>query len=185
MLTNTYQYLNGVKIIDTNTYSYAISYDDETVTGRTYYSILTLTDSKGDNSSISPYGRFSNEKYHFDSFKTNGYSWLLGFKQEFDNVIFNRDMVFGTELIHRSEGYHSLLAGEPLSFDSYSNIGDTYNTYLGLRYDKNTIIKLRYYVYDANNKMTKGILSPVSGDLVKDNGNGNYEYLILQLYIDF
>ena len=72
-----------------------------------------------------------------------------------------------------------------MSFDSYSNIGDTYNTYLGLRYDKNTIIKLRYYVYDANNKMTKGILSPVSGDLVKDNGNGNYEYLILQLYIDF
>ncbi len=185
MLTNTYQYLNGVDIIDTNTYSYAVSYDDESVTGRTYYSILTLTDSKGDNSSLSPYGRFSNELYHFDEFKTHGYSWLLGFKQEFDNVIFNKDMVFGTEFIHRSDGYHSLLAGEPLSFDSYSNIGDTYNTYIGLRYDKNTIIKLRYYKYDAKNKMTKGILSPVSTNLVDDGANGNYEYLILQLYIDF
>lgn len=185
MLTNTYQYLNGVDIIDTNTYSYAISYDDEAVTGRTYYSIITLSDSKGDNSSLSPYGRFSNELYHFDEFKTHGYSWLLGFKQEFDNDIFNKDMVFGTEFIHRSDGYHSLLAGEPLSFDSYSNIGDTYNTYIGLRYDKNTIIKLRYYKYDANDKMTKGILSPVSTKLVDDGSNGNYDYLILQLYIDF
>ena len=94
-------------------------------------------------------------------------------------------MVFGAEFIHRSEGYHSLLAGEPLSFDSYSNIGDTYNTYVGLRYDKNTIIKLRYYKYDANNKMTKGILSPVSTVLIDDGHNGNYDYLILQLYIDF
>ncbi len=185
MLTNTYQYLNGIDIIDTNTYSYAISYDDESVTGRTYYSILTLTNSKGDNSSLSPYGRFSNDLYHFDEFKTHGYSWLLGFKQEFDNVIFNRDLVLGTEFIHRSEGYHSLLAGEPLSFDSYSNIGDTYNTYVGVRYDKNTIIKLRYYIYDANDKMTKGILSPVSTKLVDDGSNGNYDYLILQLYIDF
>lgn len=180
MVTNTYQYLNGVKIIDTNTYSYAISYDDEATTGRTYYSILTLTDSHGDNSSLSPYGRFSNNKYYFDTFKTNGYSWLLGFKQEFDDVFLNRDVVFGTEFIHRSEGYHSLLAGEPLSFDSYSNIGDTYNTYIGLRYDKNTIIKLRYYKYDANDKMTKGILSPITTKLIDDGHNGNYDYIISQ-----
>lgn len=185
MITDTYQYLNGVNIIDTDTYSYALSYDDEAISGRTYYSIFTTTNSEGDNSSLSPYGRFSNDLYHFDKFKTHGYSLLLGFKQELDNVIFNKDMVFGMEYIHRSDGYHSLLAGEPLSFDSYSNIGDTYNAYIGLRYDKNTIIKLRYYEYDANNKMTKGILSPVSTRLIDDGSNGNYNYLILQIYIDF
>ena len=185
MITDTYQYLNDVNIIDTNTYTYAVSYDDEANTGRTYYSIFTRTFSDGDNSSLSPIGRFSNEKYHFDKFKTNGYSWLLGFKQELDDVIFNKDMVIGFEYLHRSQGYHSLLAGEPLSFDSYSNIGDTYNPYIGLRYDKNTLLKLRYYKYDAKDKMTKGILSPVSGDLIKDGNNGNYENLILQLYIDF
>ena len=185
MITDTYQYLNDVKIISTNTYSTALSYDDESETGRTYYGILTLSDSEGDNSSLSPYGRFSNEKYHFDKFKTNGYSLLLGFKQEIDSLIFNKDFVYGIEYLHRSPGYHSLLAGEPLSYDSYSNIGDSYNTYIGIRYNKNIVTKLRYYRYISDGKMTKGILSPVSGDLIKEEGNGNYDSIILQLYIDF
>lgn len=185
MLTNTFQYLNDVKIISTDTYSLALSYDDEAITGRTYYSILTMTDSVGDNSSLSPIGRFSTDEYHFDKFETNGYSWLLGFKQEIDNLIFNKDFVFGIEYLYRSEGYHSLLAGEPLSYDSYSNIGSSYNTFIGMRYDKNTMFKLRYYRYDSHDRMTKGVLSPVSTDLVNKDGNGDYNSIILQLYIDF
>lgn len=185
MITDTYQYLNGVKIIATNTYSLALSYDDEATTGRTYYSIFTYSNSHGDNSSLSPYGSFHNDEYYFDKFDTSGYSWLLGFKQEFDNLIFNKDFVYGFEYLYRSEGYHSLLAGEPLSYDSYSNIGSSYNTYIGIRYDKNIVTKLRFYRYDAEGKMTKGILSPVSGDLINKEGNGNYNKIILQLYIDF
>lgn len=184
MLTKTYQYVNKIKIIDTDTYTLALSYDDEANSGRTYYSILTLTESTGDNSSLSPRGRLSNNKYHFDTFETNGYSFLLGIKQEIDNMIFDYDGIIGFEYLKRGEGYHSLLAGEPQSYDSYSNIGDIYNPYIGVRFDKDVLLKLGYYKYDTN-KMTKIGLSPVSGDLIKNGDNGSYDSIILQLYIDF
>ena len=51
MITDTYQYVNGHKILSTDTYSIALSYDDEINTGRTYYSIFTKTYSEGDSSS--------------------------------------------------------------------------------------------------------------------------------------
>ncbi len=186
MLTNTYQYVNNKKIIDTDTYSLALSYDDEISTGRTYYTIYTYSDSKGDTSSLSPLKvPFSTDYYHFDKFNTKGYSLLLGFKQELDNVLFNKDMVFGLEYLHRSKGYHSLLAGEPFSYDSYSNIGDSYNIHTGIRFNKNTILKLRYYHYDNNGVMTKPMLSTVTTDENNGDSTGSYDSWTLQLYIDF
>lgn len=186
MLTDTYQYVNDVKIMDTDTISLALSYDDEMNTGRTYYTIFTHSNTKGDTSSLSPLNMsFTTDYYHFDKFETSGYSWLLGFKQEYDSLLFNKDMVFGMEYLHRSEGYHSLLAGEPLSYDNYSNIGDTYNVYTGIRFNKNVLLKLRYYQYKDNGKMTKPILSTVTTDSSNGKSSGNYHSYSLQLYIEF
>lgn len=186
MGTNTYQYLNDVKIMDTDTYSVALSYNDEIDTGRTYYSIFTKTFTDGDTTSLSPTRTpYQDSYYHFDKYETEGYSLLLGAKQELDNVIFDKDVVIGAEWLRRSEGYHSLLAGEPISYDSYSNIGDSYTLYTGIRINKNVVFKLRYMNYDNNGKMTKPILTTVPTDSKNGSSSGNYDFYSLQLYIEF
>ena len=184
MLTNIYQYVNKVKIIDTNTASLAVSYDNEIDTGTTYYSILTYSNSIGDTISMSPTGNnYITDYYHFGKFETSGYSWLLGIKQELDSLVFNKDIVLGFEYLRISPGYHSLLAGEPFSSNSYSKIGDNYSSFIGVRFDKNTILKFRHYKYENNGLMTKSILTTVSTNA--DESSGSYDAFSIQLYIDF
>lgn len=178
------QVLNGKKIIDTNTATIAMSYNDDTSSGRTYYGLFTYSSSKGDTANIlSGVGRSSSAVTHFDEFKTNGYFYLLGAKQEIDSFVYNRDLVIGLEYMYRKPGFHALLAGKPLSRTTYSDIGSMYNAFIGLRLDKDTLIKLRYYKYDSEGESTKGILSTThTSDF---NNDQSQETFSLELYIDF
>lgn len=186
MFTKMDQFVNGYKIIDTDTYSLALSYDDEVDSGRTYYGVYTRTFTQGDTSSMSPIGKpTSNSYYHFDKFKTSGHSLLLGIKQELDRSKYTKDMVIGFEYLKRTEGYHSLLAGEPLSYDNYSNIGESFNSYVGLRLNKDMLLKFRYFKYYDNGKMTKPFLTTVPVDSVEGCSSGNYSTYTIELYFEF
>lgn len=181
------QYLNDIKVIDTDLLTTGLLYNDEAESGRSYYTILSYSKNDGDTTSLSPYGvPFVNKEYYLDKFTENGYFYLLGIKQELDNVIFNKDVVVGYEFSYRSPGYHSLLAGRPVSLNSYSDIGYTNNVFVGLRIDKNNIVKLRYYNYDPNGMATKKGMSTVSTNAsdVSDKTTG-FDGFILQWYLDF
>lgn len=185
-LMDIYQYLNGVKIIDTNNAAVGISFNDEKNTGRTYYTILSYSSSTGDTSSLSPIGSsFSTDIYHFDKFKSSGYYYLIGIKQELDNVLFNSDIVLGAELSYRSPGYHSLLAGRPISPHSYGDIGYFANIYAGIRINKNNMFKIRYFHYDNNGLSTKYGLSTESTSSFITDKDDKYDAIILQWYYDF
>jgi hypothetical protein len=181
------QIVNGYKIISSDIASLAVSYDDQEVNGNTYYSTLTFSNSRGDSSALSPTGStFINKEYYFGDFKTNGYNIMVGFKKEFDNIVFNKDVSFGVEYMYKSPGYHSLLAGKPISPYSYGEIGYTTNINVGLRLDKDNVLKLRYCDYDQRGKTTMKGLTPVSTSI--DNVNNAVEHsnsVMLQWYSDF
>ena len=212
-VANVYQYMNTVDVIDSNVYSLGVSYDESVTTGRTYYAIASWSQSKGDTGSLAytydySYGVYSpmykpdpdggqpeppngsqpfhNDSAQYDSFKTSGYFALIGVKQEIDNVIFGKDLVLSAEYAYRSGGYHSLLAGRPLSPHAYADIGNFYNLSAGVRIDKNNMIKLRYYMYDTNGASTKYGFTPVTTDATNVNGAlTRYQAIILQWYYDF
>ena len=185
-LSFMYQYVNGVRILDTDNYALGISYDDRLDTGRTYYSIIAHSRTSGDNTALSPFKvPYDDKQYHFGKVKTSGYHMLVGVKQDIDNFIYKKDLVFGAEYLYQSAGYHSLTVGRPLSPSSYGDIGDTYSTYIGIRIDKSNLIKLRYYKYYQSDKTIKYGLTPVTTDAKNIKGPGNHSFIGLQWYYDF
>lgn len=174
------QHLNGRKLINTNTFTWSLSYNDDIESGRTYYGIYTRSFSHGDTTDLIPRPRHLDPSGPFD---VNGYFYLLGVKQELDAVLFGKDVVLGFEYMHRSKGYHSILSGKPLSVDAYSDIGDIYNTFVGVRLDKDKILKFRYYKYASDRYVTKDIITPAYTDeYVNDS---SYDSYVIELYIDF
>lgn len=185
---NIDQYVNNSKIITSDIYGFAFIYDDSEDSGNTYYGSLVFTNSKGNNVFLSPIDNvpIKTDEYYFDDFKTHGYSYTLGFKKEFDNVIFNRDMVAGIEYMYKSPGYHSLAAGKPISPFSYADIGTVINANIGLHIDKNNLVKIRYCHYDSNGKSTLIGLTPEAGDVNNiSNSIKTANSFMLQWYIDF
>lgn len=195
------QFINDVDIIDSNVYTVGFSHDTSQYNGNTLYAILSYSTSKGDTSSLLPTAgmysgappippnsgdRYSDDSYHYDNFDSAGYYYLLGIKQEFDKCLFDRDIVLSVEYAYRSPGYHNLLAGRPLSPHSYADIGYFYNLSVGIRVDKNNMVKLRYLLYDTNNQSTKYGFSPVATSSSNIPGSKDrYQSLILQWYLDF
>jgi len=154
---NIYQYVNDNKIIETDNFVLASSYNNEDVTGTILYSILSYSNSNGDNSSLSPLNiPFQTDTAYFDKFTSNGYYYLFGIKQEIDNIIFNRDLLLGFEYSYRSPGYHSLLAGMPVSTNSYGDIGYMYSPYIGVRLFKDSVIKFKYINFDSTATLKYG-----------------------------
>ena len=159
------QYALGKVMMNTDFYGLGLSYDDSENTGRTYYTILTFNKTDGDNTYLSPVMNWpiSNKSTKFGKFENEGYSALVGVKQELDQLAFGKDFVIGGEVIYKSPGYHSLLAGNPFSAYSYTDIGYTYNMSAGVRLDKDTLFKLRYTLYNPDGS-TKYGLSNVATD---------------------
>lgn len=182
-LMNMKQMMFQEEIISTKAGAIAISYDDSIDTGRVYYGIGIITDSNGNTATLSPFGiPVINDDVHLDEFETNGYHYLLGVTQELDKVIFNRDMSVGIEYSYRSEGFHSLLAGPPFNNYSYGDTGSFMNTFIGIRYDSNTLFKLRYERHDNEGTFIKKGFVPVEREL---NDERITERVMLQLYLDF
>jgi len=188
--TNIYdmeQVVNGSPIINTKALGVGISYDNTDNSGILYYSILTKTKSTGDTTSLSPiFVPYKSDKIHFDKFRSNGYSYLLGVKKELDNVIYGKDMTIGFTYTDRSKGYHSLLAGSPMSPMSYSDVGKFYNVNTGLKLNKDTVINLMYSRHDTtgiNNKLGLSTLTYETGNL--PNGVSHNDSLIVQFYMNF
>lgn len=183
--SDIYQYVNDVKVIDTDLITVAGSYDDEINTGRLYYFIMSYSNSRGDTSSLSPVGMpFSNNDAHFDKFKTTGHYWLVGVKQELDAALFKKDVVLGAEVSYRSPGYHSLISGMPISPHAYADIGYTYNIHAGIRIDKKNLVKLRYFINDNRNQVNKYGLAPVTTELPEDEDRYR-DAVMLQWYYEF
>lgn len=203
-LSKVYQYINNADIIDSNVVSLGLSYNDEIETGRTYYSILSTSHSKGDTSSLyptmgmytgtppppgppgGPSPRYTDNHFYYDKFETHGYYYLLGIKQEIDRVLFERDLVLSAEYGYRSPGYHNLLAGRPISPHSYADIGHFYNFSVGVRIAKNNMVKLRYLIYDTDDKSTKYGFSPITTESSNVPGSkDHYSVVVLHWYLDF
>lgn len=178
------QYLNGRNILDTDTATFEVSYDDEVNSGRVYYGLATYSRTQGDTAGIiKGVGRYSDSKTRFDTVNTSGMFYLIGVKQELDSIIFKRDVLLGVEYMYREPGTHSLLAGQPLSKLSYSDIGATKTAYVGVRVDKDKLIKLKYCKYESKGMATKGLFTTeYTSDYGEDLSN---ESLMLELYIDF
>lgn len=181
-----YQYVLNKEIINTDSVSLAVSYDDEDVSGRVYYGILSASKSEGDTSPLINNVEIINKDTHFGSFETSGYYFLLGIKQEYDNALFGKDVMLGFEYSYRNRGYHSLLAGRPLSPHSYGDIGSFYNAFVGIRVTRDFLIKARYFKYDSGNVSIKRGMSPVYGkNIINDKSNHKHDAFVLQLYYDF
>lgn len=179
------QYVNDFKLINTKLFGLGLAYDDEEITGSTYYTILTYNTTNGDTTSLSPINAyFETEQYLFGKFKSYGNTLLVGYKKDIDNIVFNKDLIFNIEYLYRSRGSYSLIAGPPLSDTSYSDIGITFQTSLGVRLNRNNIIKLKYLNYDSNGYSTKYGLSTITNTSGVNN-NVKTETVSLCWYYDF
>ena len=181
------QYALGKVMMNTDLYGLGVSYDDSENTGKTYYAILTYNVTDGDNTYLSPvmHWPINNKSTKFGKFENEGYSVLVGVKQELDQLAFGKDFVIGGEVIYKSPGYHSLLAGNPFSPYSYTDIGYTYNLSAGVRLDKDTLFKLRYTKYEPDGS-TKYGLSNVSTD--SDNVMRSIDSsstIVAEIYFEF
>ncbi len=187
LYTDIEQKIMGNVVNETNGFTFALEYDDQIDTGRTYYGIVSFTKTDGDNRKLSPAGgSYENDIMYFGKYKTNGNFLLLGVKQELDSIIFNRDVAVGFEYMRRSYGHHTLLAGKPISYESSGDVGEVYNTFVGLRVDKSKLLKLRYYHYDSGGKMTKAPHTPIVNGVPNGlESLGSYDAFVLQLYIEF
>lgn len=177
LFTNTKQQLDGNVIMDTYTSTVALSYDDEEYSGIVYYGIATKSYTDVDGSVT-----IDNKDT-----KVDGHSLLLGIKKEADRLLFGKyDMTFGIEYLKRSTGYHSLLIGKPLSYQSYSDVGDNIYITTGVRFTSNLLFKIKYYRYDSKGKTTSLPYSIVSEEL-KDGSSGlnRYNSFIFQIYYEF
>ena len=182
------QDLDKYEIISTDVITLATSFNNESSTGRTYYTILSVSKSKGDTTTVAPnhIPNTNDPTYHFGTFNTSGWYGLVGIKQELDSFIFNKDVVISMEYAYRSPGYHNLLKGKPISPNAYADIGDFYNFSVGVRLDKNNMIKLRYYVYDTRNESTKIGFAPIATPASNvPNSRTRYDSITLHWYLDF
>lgn len=175
------------EIANSDTLTFALEYSDEVRTGATYYGLITFSNTSGDNSPLSNSGgHHEHPSDRYGEYKTNGKFYLLGVKKEFDHVLFGKDVVAGVEYMKKEEGYHSLLAGKPLSYESSADLGEVWNTFIGLRLDKSKLLKLKYYRYDSNGQQTKGPYTSRPGDGSGDSKSvGKIDAFILQVYVEF
>jgi hypothetical protein len=181
------QVINSNPIIASDILGGAFTYSDEENTGFTYYGSVVLTKSSGDNEQLSPTKKpFEDDGYYFGGYDTAGYSITAGFKKEVDDVIWNKDMSFGIEYAYKSPGYHSLLAGKPISLLSYADIGTTINASIGVSLNKDNLLKLRYCHYDSDGVSTYKGFTPEYGnnDTIKDSVTSSSS-IMLQWYSDF
>lgn len=181
------QYAIGKKMMSTDFFGLGLSYDDSEESGRTYYTILTYNKTKGNNQFLSPVLNWSinTPSTKFGSFENNGYSVLVGMKQELDQLVFDKDVVIGGEVIYKGKGYHSILAGNPFSPYSYCDIGLTYNLSAGIRLDKDKLVKLRYTKYEPNGSTKYGLSNDYTDSKNVPTSIDKSNQVVLEFYYDF
>lgn len=181
------QYVIGKEMLHTDMYGLGLSYDDSEETGRTYYTILTYNETKGNNKFLSPRLNWpiNTPSTKFGEFSNTGYSILGGIKQELDQLVFSKDFVIGGEVIYKAPGYHSLLAGNPFSTYSYTDIGYTYNLSVGMHYDKNTLIKLRYTEYNPTKATKYGLSNESTDSKYVPTSIDSSNQVTLEIYYEF
>lgn len=181
------QFALGQEMMKTDFFGLGLSYDDSEESGRTYYTVLTYNKTDGDNKFLSPRLNWpiDTPSTKFGEFHNSGYSALVGIKQELDQLLFSKDFVIGGEVIYKSPGYHSLLAGNPFSPYSYTDIGYTYNVSAGVRLDKNTLFKLRYTQYVPDGSTKYGLSNDYTESKFVPTSIDKSSTIVAELYYEF
>ena len=181
------QFALGKEMMKTDFFGLGLSYDDSEESGRTYYTILTYNQTEGDNKFLSPRLNWpiDTPSTKFGEFSNTGYSILGGIKQELDQLMFGKDFVIGGEVIYKSPGYHSILAGNPFSPYSYADIGYTYNVSAGVRLDKDTLFKLRYTRYEPDGSTKYGISNDYTESKYVPTSIEKSSTIVAEIYYEF
>ena len=134
-----------------NMISAAFSYNTDDINGLLYYGLISYSKSNNNNISSSPTGEeMYYSSYYFGANKSSGYKYLIGIRKTFDIESIKKEVLIGEEYGYVNTGYSNLTLGKPIEPYNYALLGTTYNTWIGIRLNRNQMLKLRFCYYKNN-----------------------------------
>lgn len=173
--------LLGKHVLDNDLMAFGYSYNNEDITGEVYYFVLAFSRTYGTTEILEETP--TDPRIELGFVNDSGYSLFFGYKKELDRLIFNRDNMIGVEIQYQSDNFYSLNRGKPNSMYGYGNNGLTINAHAGVRYNRNTLFKIRYCYFNKDNSVNKIGITPITN--VEGVFVDNIHAVMLQLYYNF